>query len=171
MHSTASRTQAISHPRGDADRQEDLSSALTAFIIYVTKESGHDFFRVVGELDLSITQIKALMLLDRVHDELCVKHLAEELFVSLPAASRSVEGLHARGLVEREEDHEDRRMKRVRITPTGRDIVQTLAEARLAGIAQFVATMSPSQQRTLAAAVAPLLERQEISACLPRPTR
>ncbi|PZR68096.1 MAG: MarR family transcriptional regulator [Solirubrobacterales bacterium] len=167
MQSTASRTQATKPPLGTTD----VASDLTAFIVYVTKESGRDFFRAVGELELSITQIKALMLLDRADEELTLKTLAGELSVSLPAASRSVEGLHGKGFVERREDHEDRRMKRVRITATGREVIQSLTEARLAGIEQFVSTLSARERRLLSGAVAALLERREISACRPRGVR
>ena len=47
-----------------------------------------------------------------------VKELAEELGLSLPGASRAVDALLQRGLVERREDEHDRRMKRAARSPT-----------------------------------------------------
>jgi len=138
---------------------------LAALITYLIKTSGADFFRLIGELELSITQVKALGALDRSEQEQSVKALAEQLGLSLPAGSRAVEGLHVRGLVERREDPADRRMKRVRIAQDGRRLLGRLTEARLSGTAAFVASLSDRERKLLHDGLEPLLERAEISLC------
>ena len=150
----------------------DLARDVCAFLMYVQKSSGNDFFRMVGELELSLSQLKLLMILDR-DGERSLTELAEALVLSLPAASRAVEGLHKRGMVVRREDDDDRRHKRVAITAGGADVVGRLNEARFAGIEQFVETLSTQEQEDLTRALAPLLARDEIAACRPdgRPAR
>src|SRR4051812_49565775 len=86
----------------------DLARDVCAFLMYVQKSSGDDFFRMVGELELSLSQLKLLMILDR-DGERSLTELAEALVLSLPAASRAVEGLHKRGMAVRRAGDEDRR--------------------------------------------------------------
>src|SRR5947208_4163888 len=98
------------------------------------KSSGRDVFQAMAEADLTLTTYKALHALDEREqgDDVCVKHVAEDLLLSLPAASRIVDGLHQRGYVERREDEQDRRMKRVRISPAGRGAIARINATRLA---------------------------------------
>lgn len=142
-----------------------LAQDLAAFLGYLLKSAGGDYYRTVAELDLSLTQLKALHVLDAPDAEETVKSLAGRLGISLPAASRAVEGLHQRGLVERQEDAEDRRMKRVSATAEGRRATRTLHDARLSGLEDFAATLTPVQQRRLSGALAPVLARPEVAAC------
>ncbi len=107
--------------------------ALAAYLLRDGRTSGT--FNAIAELDLSFTQIKALCALELDGEERSVKALAESLGVSLPAMSRAVDGLFERGLVEREEDPADRRMKRVRLTSAGRKVPVALNEARLSASA------------------------------------
>src|ERR1700710_1092862 len=78
-----------------------------------------------------------------------VKELAEELSMSLPNASRTIDGLLQRGLVERREDEHDRRVKRVGPTQAARDLIERVDTARLNGLAAWAADLSPVQRTTL----------------------
>lgn len=142
-----------------------LAEDLFALLVFVLKSSGQDMFRAMGELELSVTQWKLLHVLDAADGDRSLKPLGEHLGLSLPAVSRAVDGLHQRGLVERQEDEQDRRMKRVRIAAPGRDLVRRLAETRLNFLEQFAGTLSEPQRRRLAAALAPALERAEVRSC------
>ena len=73
-----------------------------------------------------MTQMKTLGMLDDCVEEVSVKELSERLGLSLPATSRTVDGLLRRGLLSRREDTEDRRIKRVRLTDDGRDVVDRI---------------------------------------------
>lgn len=55
----------------------------------------------------------------------------------------------------------DRRMKRLRCTDAGHEALTRLDEARLAGVAQFTATLPGAQRRRLSAALRPILEDLE----------
>lgn len=113
-------------------------------------------YAIFEELDLTLTQVKALCAVSGA--ELTVKDLAEQLGLSLPGTSRAVDALVERGLLGRREDLHDRRMKRLRCTDAGRDALERLDEARLAGIEQFTATLPAAQCERLSAALRPILD-------------
>jgi DNA-binding MarR family transcriptional regulator len=136
-------------------------------MLYIQKHSGRDFYVLVEELDLTLTQLKALHALDIAAQETSVKELAEAMGLSLPAASRTVEGLLRRGYLERREDEHDRRVKRLRLTPAGHDALERLNRARLAGLEQFAVTLTDEERTRLSGAIASLLARDEIRACRP----
>lgn len=122
----------------------------------------------LGDSDLSLTQVKVLCHLERDERELTLKDLAERLPISLPAASRAVDELVHRGFVERNEDSLDRRMKRVRVTESGRAVRMRVDASRLIGLQQFAANLDPDERTILAAALSKLLEREEIAAFRPK---
>jgi DNA-binding MarR family transcriptional regulator len=159
MQATAATTQASTR---------ELAKSLFALFAYMIKCSNPDAFRAMAEEDVSLTHFKALHVLDEQDDELALKEVCELMALSLPAVSRLVDHLHQRGFVERNEDPDDRRMKRVRITAEGREVVQRLVETRLTFVEQFVETLSETERRRLLAALAPALARDAVSACRPR---
>jgi DNA-binding MarR family transcriptional regulator len=93
-----------------------------------------------------------------------VKQVSERLGLSVPSASRAVDELVKRSLATRVEDAEDRRVRRVSLTASGRRIADELMAARLAGLERFVGTLSAVERRKLDAALAVLLEREDIAA-------
>jgi DNA-binding MarR family transcriptional regulator len=145
----------------------DLASDLYALVVFLHKNCNSDLFEAVGALELTLTQIKLLHHLEDADHELTLKDLAELVLVSLPAASRTVDDLVRRGFVERHEDVQDRRMKRVRATEAGRAVIRRLNSARLSGLEQFADTLTDAERRKLAAALSKLLERPDVAACRP----
>ena len=144
-----------------------LASDLYALIVFLHKNCNADLFAAVGELDLSLTQVKILHHLEERDRDLTVKDLAELIPVSLPAASRAVDELFRRGLVDRNEDAADRRMKRVRVTDAGRSVSAKLNAARFSGVERLAATLGPDERDALTRALDVLLMREEIAACRP----
>jgi len=144
-----------------------LASDLYALVVFLHKNCNSDLFEAVGTLDLTLTQIKLLHHLEDAERELTLKDLAELVPVSLPAASRTVDDLVRRGFVERHEDVEDRRMKRVHLTADGRSVIRRLNAARLTGLEEFTETLTDPERRALSAALSRLLERDAVAACRP----
>jgi DNA-binding MarR family transcriptional regulator len=138
-----------------SDPAAALAEQLLALWRAVLVPRGVSTYAIFEELDLTLTQVKALTALSA--GELTVKDLAERLGLSLPGASRAVDALVDRGLLDRREDPSDRRMKRLRCTDPGRDALRRLDEARLVGVAQFTATLPSAQRERLSAALAPIL--------------
>jgi DNA-binding MarR family transcriptional regulator len=144
-----------------------LARDLYALVVYLHKNCNADLFEAVGALELTLTQIKLLHQLEDASRELTLKEGAELVHVSLPAASRMVDDLFRRGFVERHEDSDDRRMKRVSLTDAGRAVIRRLNAARLSGLAEFATSLSEPERRRLAEALSRLMTREEIAACRP----
>jgi DNA-binding MarR family transcriptional regulator len=157
MHATVPHAQAQPHEHADLVRD------LGGFAKFLLHSGGRDFYREVGELDLSLSQIRILHLLTGRFEHASLKTLSEEIGLSLPATSRSVEALVQRGLVTRSEDAADRRLKAVRATGQAHDLVDRLIELRVAGIADFVGTLTDRQRADLATALSPIVAREDIA--------
>ena len=128
---------------------------------HLMRGSSQQMFAVLGELELSMTQMKTLSMLDDCLEEVSVKELSERLALSLPATSRTVDGLLRRGLLSRHEDAEDRRVKRVRLTDDGRSVVQRIVTARLQGLESYASTLSDDQRAQLMAALLELPHKKD----------
>jgi DNA-binding MarR family transcriptional regulator len=144
-----------------------LATDLYAVVVHMNKNCNSDLFAAVGELELTLTQIKLLHFLEEPAAALTLKEAAELVHISLPAASRTVDDLVRRGFVERHEDPDDRRMKRVSPTEAGRAVIRRLNAARLTGLEKFVQTLADGERARLADALAALLERPEVAVCRP----
>ena len=147
-----------------------LAADLYALVIYIHKECNSDLFEAVGALELTLTQIKVLHHLEEAEAPLTLKEAANSVKVSLPAASRLVDDLVRRGFAERDEDLEDRRMKRVSVTEDGRAVIRRLNAARFSGLRQFVEVLTDSERDLLEPALSKLLERPEVADCRPEDT-
>jgi DNA-binding MarR family transcriptional regulator len=153
---------AEARPTGDP-----LAGDLYALVVFVHKNCNADLFEAMAELELTITQIKLLHLLEVADRELTLKQAAELVPLSLPAASRTVDDLVRRGIVERHEDVEDRRMKRVSLTDVGRRVIRQVNGARLSGLEHFTETLNDDERRLLAGALSELLRRGDVADCRP----
>jgi DNA-binding MarR family transcriptional regulator len=142
---------------------DELVRSLSGFAKFLLHAGGRDFYRAVGELDLSISQIRALHLLAGPMPEVSIKELADEIGLSLPAVSRSVDALVQRDLVTRTENTTDRRLKAVRATPKARALVDHLVELRVAGIQDFVGTLNEEERADLATALHPIVARKDVA--------
>ena len=135
-----------------------VAEQLLGLWVHLTRDTGGELFRLLEGLQLGLTQLKTLDHLGACESEPTVKELAERLGLSLPGTSRNVDGLLRRGYVERREDEHDRRMKRLRITDAGRDVVTRVNVARLQGLEAWAATLTDPQREQLSAALAPITE-------------
>jgi DNA-binding MarR family transcriptional regulator len=144
-----------------------LATDLYALVVFLHKNCNADLFQAVGDLELSLSQIKLLHHLEDQPRELSLKEAAEVVHVSMPAASRMVDDLVRRGFAQRREDEDDRRMKRVCLTDGGRAAIRRLNAARLSGLRQFATSLTTTEKTTLARALQQLLERDDIAACRP----
>jgi DNA-binding MarR family transcriptional regulator len=145
---------------------EELTDGLFGFLTYLVKSAEADVFRVAAELDLSLSQIRALFVLSHTERELGLSELAEAVGLSVAATGRGVDGLVRHGLVARQEDAGDRRIKRILLTPRGQDKMARLHAARREGLRQFVGTLSPAERDAFSLALAPVLDRPDVHAFL-----
>lgn len=145
---------------------QDTAARLTALFRHLFLYDRGNQLRVLEDSGLSMTQCKALLELGGLGGEAetwQVGDLAEVFGVSVPSMSRAVDGLVKKGLATRIEDPDDRRVRQVKITAAGKDLVETLVAVRQSGIEAFAATLSPAQRRKLDAAVDSLMDREDIA--------
>jgi DNA-binding MarR family transcriptional regulator len=137
---------------------QQLADALVRLTGHINRTASPDMFRVLGEVGLSFTQMKALFVLSE-RDEATVGDLAAHLAMSLPAMSRSVEGLVQRGYVERTESATDRRSRLLVLLPAGREVLTRVTAAREAALVAFAAELPDEERTALHAALLPIAER------------
>ena len=148
-----------------------LTRDMFALASYLMRTANVGTFDAIAELDLSVTQLKALCAIDARADEPSLKALAESMGASLPTMSRAVDGLFERGFLLREEDPVDRRVKRLRLTDAGRRVPLALNEARLSALNELIGSLGEEEADALAHALSLILEqRTEIAALRPAET-
>jgi DNA-binding MarR family transcriptional regulator len=137
---------------------QELSEALAAVWAHLNRQSSAELFQVVDELGSSFSQVKMLFLLEdgREHS---VTEIAGRLGLSLPAASRAVDGLIQRAFVTRRESAEDRRSRLVALSDRGHEVVGRLTRARRQTLDAFVAEITPQERTDLLTALLPIVER------------
>lgn len=145
-----------------ADRE--LGYRLGAVMLRCLSGDGGSVILVLDESGLTFTQMKALVTLAGERSEpLTVNGVADHLGLSLASTSRAIDGLVKRGLVLRVEDAEDRRVRRLSVTPEGQQLSDRILAARLEGLGQFAASLSDVERAKLDEALELLLERDEIA--------
>jgi DNA-binding MarR family transcriptional regulator len=101
------------------------------------------------ELDLTMAQLKALMML-AAHQQRTVGQLAGALHIGKPAASALVDQLVQSRLARRQEDATDRRRTVVSLTPTAEDLVARLRQGRHAMLLRWLSAMDDADLAALA---------------------
>jgi DNA-binding MarR family transcriptional regulator len=114
--------------------------------------SGREFRHFMDSSGLSFSQVNVLMRL--FHGAICgVSGIGEEMGVSNPAASQAVERLVQMGMIERTEDPDDRRSKRLVLTEKGRAMVESGIKDRSQWIKDLAVTLTKDQQQTVISAL------------------
>jgi DNA-binding MarR family transcriptional regulator len=136
---------------------EQLTEELMQFLSTTMKSTQGDVFRIVEELDLTMSQFKIIHVLDGAERELTPSELAKLVGLSPAATGRAVDALTRNDIVSRRDDDEDRRVKRLGLTGTGQEIVGRIVSARRAGLAGYLDGLTPQQREALSSALQPLL--------------
>ena len=127
-------------------------------MLQLNRASSPALFKMLDQVGLSFTQVKALhLLLDS--GDVNIKDVAERLGLSFPAVSRALDGLVKRGYIARHESAKDRRAKLVRLLPAGRAMLDELEHGRSAALEAFTASLSDEERAALHASLLPIVER------------
>jgi DNA-binding MarR family transcriptional regulator len=134
-----------------------LNDVLRQWVDVFMSRSHQDLMRYLKAADLSMAQFGTLMHLFK--GEHCgVSEIAAQMSVSNAAASQLVDKLVHNGLVERTEDPDDRRVKRLSLTDKGHELLVRGREARLAWTHGLAARLDPACHAAVAAALEQLIE-------------
>lgn len=173
----------------DRNSTTHCGDVLASFVLSLLHTTDVESMNALIELDLTLTQARALFVLARhglVAGEAAVSTttvsttavsttaapttavsttpmalstLAEHLGVTPASTGRAVDQLVNRGLIERREDPVDRRIKRVTLTPRGREIAAGPVAAKRRLLDRFVAELDPHQRADLVRVLEPLIAR------------
>jgi DNA-binding MarR family transcriptional regulator len=146
--------QATTSPAASATIARDLSTLFSRVL------AASDLLRALDEVEVSIGQFKTLAMLAETDEDMTVNQIADAMALSLPAASRAVDGLAQRSYVERREDERDRRQKRVRIAPAGAAVMERVAAVRIEVLSRWLETLTEHDRERLHQAVLPLLDQE-----------
>jgi DNA-binding MarR family transcriptional regulator len=161
---TASRAEQATEAQAEI---RATAAQLGAVITNVVLHDQGEQLQALEESGLTMSQCKALLALAGPGQSAEPRHIteiAERLGLSPAAMSRAVDGMVRKRLVTRVEDEQDRRVRRIGITPKGERLVSKLVSMRLASLESFVSTLSAAERHKLDAALGSLLEREEIAA-------
>jgi DNA-binding MarR family transcriptional regulator len=139
------------------DNRETLAQNIRQFRRATFRDFLFTILHTFADFDFSMPQVATLFLLDE-EGGLTIKQVAEFLGRSMSVTSRLLDQLVERGLVSRREDEQDRRMKRVAITESGRTFIETLEQRRAETQVAVIESLLPEEQAEVARAMALLAE-------------
>jgi DNA-binding MarR family transcriptional regulator len=138
---------------------EQLAEELHSLFRCVVRTQKGDVFRDAAASELSLSQVRALCLLDAADHEQALTELAPQLALSPAATGRALDALADAGLVSRRPDAIDRRVKRLAITDAGRELAARVTAARREALLRIAGSLEDDERDALSRALAPLLAR------------
>jgi DNA-binding MarR family transcriptional regulator len=141
----------------DCETREILARSLSQFRRALLRDGMLATIRTLGDSDISLTQLAALLLLQEL-DEPTIKQMSEALGRSLSATGRLLDQLVRRGLVSRREDDRDRRVKRVALAEQGRAFIATMERNRAGAQLAVMQHLTPREQAEVMRAMMLLAE-------------
>jgi DNA-binding MarR family transcriptional regulator len=148
----------------EIDEREDLIRRVTE----AQRGLGRAFAHLQSPLftsNLTMRQLKVVLLLS-LRGSLSGQDLAHDLGVGLGTVTGIVDRLVQHGLVSRHEDPNDRRVRRVELTPAGTRVIEEINDAGLRHIRQIMEHLDLDTLRALAHVTRRL---QEVAEELHRP--
>jgi len=133
-------------------KNDEVGALLLALVDRVSHRGG-DTLALMAEAGLTLPQVLFLNRLRQAGTS-TASALAERLNMSLPATSQMVERLFKLALLTRAEDADDRRRKRLAVTPSAGRLLDKITRARAAEYDKGTQCLSPELRRELAAALA-----------------
>jgi|LGVF01.1.fsa_nt_gb DNA-binding MarR family transcriptional regulator len=135
----------------------DLHQALLDLVHISMRRTMHEFTRWMNRSSLSNSQLGALMRL-YYHGDCPISNIGDNLGITAAAASQMVDRLVQNGLLQRDEDPDDRRVKRVTLTTKGNALVQEGVEARLKWLRDIETSIPKAKHRDIIASLSTLTE-------------
>jgi DNA-binding MarR family transcriptional regulator len=140
--------------QGTAPSPTELTDQLYAFMAHLMKTTQGGVYQIAGELELTLSQLRALFVLAYGDHAPALSELAGEIGLSVPATGRVIDGLVRSGLVSRREDEADRRVKRLALTAGGEQMIARIGAARREGLRQFAEQLDDDARAAFAHALA-----------------
>jgi len=115
----------VTQQQGTDHRDDTLAEAFWSVARQLRRAAAES----LAQWEISPSQARALRVLAR-HDEIRLSDLAEHLHIAARSATEVVDGLEAKGLVQRRPDPQDRRATLVTPTRPGADLIAAIRTTR-----------------------------------------
>jgi MarR family 2-MHQ and catechol resistance regulon transcriptional repressor len=113
------------------DKRAELAGEFMLSIERLIKGTAAIFRRVLEDYDVTLAQFHLLMVV-KGHGRTTVTEISRLQMIAPPTASRMIDGLCAKGLLEKEKDPSDHRITRISLTGKSKRLVTDLTERRAA---------------------------------------
>lgn len=134
------------------DSSPPFNETIRQGIDQVTHRAFHEHIRFVKASGLTMPQFNILMQL-HYQRECGVSDISARMDITNAAASQLVEKLVQAGLLERAEDPNDRRVKQLRLSTQGLELVEAGLAARYRWVDELIENLQPSEREKLAEAM------------------
>ncbi|WOC12801.1 MarR family winged helix-turn-helix transcriptional regulator [Gordonia sp. MP11Mi] len=134
------------------DIDESVSATSTVLFRFLDTLACQQSARTADSLaatDMTLSQLRMLFVLHRENEAVSVNTLADAVGLSLAAAGRGADRLVGLELVDRREDQEDRRVKRLSLTCKGRALLDDQFTQHADDLTDVVATLPEDLRNTL----------------------
>lgn len=109
------------------------------------------------EMDLSFSQARTLFVLAQHCEPIPINEIAQAVRMSVATTGRNIDQLVTQGLVERREDPEDRRVRRVALSEAGRALAGKHVDAKRQGLRAFVNRLPADDRDRLFQSLRPII--------------
>ena len=139
-------------------REDPFLSTYQAWVDIFMHRSMRRFIHHARESGLSMSMIGALFHLHRT-ESIGVTDLGEHLGVTSAAASQMLERLVQQDLIERSEDPNDRRVKKLLLTDKGCQVLDEGLRAQKGWLIEFNKSLSGEEKQQITAAMKIMIEK------------
>lgn len=136
---------------------DPFAATLKRWVVVFMRSSMRNFIFYIKERGLSMSQIGALFLIHKGSSN--VSDIAEELGITNAAASQMLERMVQQNLILRSEDPNDRRVKQVNLTESGRQVVRESIAARQVWLDNLARALSNCEKEQIDTALNILIEK------------
>jgi len=144
-----------------------MGALIGELLRHVNRRSAGETLAIMNDSGLTLPQLVTLHILEQAGVR-TISAIAAALRLSPAATSHLIDRLVTGGLVGRIEDPQDRRQKRVTITPAGRRLVDRVQRERTREMTEAVAGLSPEVCRDFGRVLSRVIGELEKLSCTPK---
>ena len=134
------------------DSGAEACAALLLDVVPLVMHTIRSYMREARATDLTVPQFRALAFLN-THPGATLSGVAEHVGLTLPAASRMIDGLVTRNYAERQPSAANRRCIELRLSSDGQQMLEFTKQRTQQALSDLLAPLAPPERATVTAAL------------------